>query len=427
MVKTRWCRVVPDSSGHLQTFHESSQRRLDTYHRGGDQRKERKALQEYHELRKRKKRVNRVVNDLCANVVERLNSNDGRELTAPEHFGVVKGGIKVHLNSSTTLLLNSTEKMIEYADRPENLPSSAGFLLFIALCVEMVQKEVQKEEEGPTMESHAYLDSSEKTRRDRWEAGILLLTRMMNSLGVVGLMLFYSYSIFDHVLEVATTHDVTTREAIAEKAADILRHTLPEFWQDDVQLFYLPYAIEEILEFQVSHAKICESLGLENFSNAPINSPFVKFEQLEPGGEFALIAASERVEREEQLELTVQELIVRECFEDLQGELTNEYLEQVLNPILQPIPNPIGCSERYKKLTLPVEVQESLKTAGKWPRVYGPVKSSPHSIHRLRWSACLSAALQQIISFLRRFTRMYWSEGLGGGQNAEQSIKSVAI
>ncbi|KAL6401202.1 hypothetical protein AUP68_16930 [Ilyonectria robusta] len=153
--------------------------------------------------------------------------------------------------------------------------------------------------------------------------------------------------------------------------------------------------VADVCRAECRHAKICESLGMENFLNAPIKSPFVKFEQLEPDGGFAIIDASERLEMEERLKL-----IVRNMFKTLPEEPTAEYLKRVLNPILPPMSNPLGCLELYKKFALPNEEQQSLKNAGNWPSVYGPVKSSAHNLHQLRWSACLSFAVQKIISFL---------------------------
>lgn len=212
----------------------------------------------------------------------------------------------------------------------------------------------------------------------------------------------------DYKLDAAIRGDasIKTREAIADKAVEMLRHELPTAWQDNVQLFYLPYAIEKILGFKYTAAKICERLGMENFSNAPIKSPFVKFEQLEPGGGFAILDAPERLETEER-----SELISMNAFSQETRETQNEFLMAVLSPDLLPIPNPLGNLKPYIKITISDELQKIALIAGEWPAVFGPVKSSTDSLHRLLWSSNHTLVVQMTIRFLVTlgvFSRGYW-------------------
>ncbi|KAL6405582.1 hypothetical protein AUP68_11343 [Ilyonectria robusta] len=165
-----------------------------------------------------------------------------------------------------------------------------------------------------------------------------------------------------------------TREAIADRAAKLLHHEVAAAWRGNVRVFFLPYAIEMILEFKVQHAKICEMLSLDIFSDLQIKSSFVQLEQVEAQ------LPQEPGETEEDKVLGA--ILIPECF---------------------PVPNPLGDMDQYRKLSTPHELQIMALIAGGCQRGYDPVASGTDSkadLYGYQWSPKHTPVVRMTIRFL---------------------------
>lgn len=144
---------------------------------------------------------------------------------------------------------------------------------------------------------------------------------------------------------------------------------------------------------------------MDKFSSARIESPFVLVEQLELGGDFALVNDSRGSRTDKQLELKFGGELTRQT-----RETENEFMMKVLNPVPEPehdfgpIPNPLDNSEAFRTFPLPHDIQQIALITGGCPVVFSSVKSSTDPFHRLLWSDKHSFLVQMIISFLVRLS-----------------------
>ncbi|KAF5009481.1 hypothetical protein FDECE_4304 [Fusarium decemcellulare] len=164
----------------------------------------------------------------------------------------------------------------ELGDRlAEKAQSSAWLMFLISASLRVVETKMGRN--APNLDDH------EERRRLRWTNGILILNKIVNSVGVVGFRLYDAYGKKNFRFSNSACKPPDDRDLIVQLATNAIlekRISAPAH----LHILYIPYVIWTIFdcayEENLSQADVCKILGLENFADFQIHSPFVPLEQL---------------------------------------------------------------------------------------------------------------------------------------------------
>ncbi|KAH7120133.1 hypothetical protein B0J13DRAFT_165833 [Dactylonectria estremocensis] len=341
--------------------------------------------------------VEKTAAALHKKAVRGLRLSPTQSLIAAAPFQIVKGGIKIQMPNEEEKVLEGFEAMLDFADTlgtPNTLLQWT--LRVIALGLRRVQREHGIVQQG----SNSYLGATVESRRTRWENGAMVLNRMVNSLGLIGLRLYDAYAESHYLFEPAAKKDLQTRQAIAIKTADGLKSEIETSTQDEVQVFFLPYAIEALLGFTISLTQICETLGLDKFSNVKIKSPYA---QLKKAGQGFVLA--------------------------VQGTRETEggFIAKAMN---RPLPNPLGDREQYRKVTLSDEIRKLILVVRKCQGGFDPVKCNTDNFHMFQWSIDHSEVINLVmcrLAFLGIVEKDHWTVSSCGAIYHKSGHISISV